>query len=276
MFNISWEDETKGKGAREFAYQNSWGITTRTIGVLIMVHADDKGLVLPPKVARYQAVIVPCGATKTEEDKNKLLDACKQLEATLKESGVRAHADLREDKKPGWKFNDWELKGIPLRIEVGPKDLEKNCAVFCRRDNGEKVTVEGVLTVPFIAKSAVLDTLDNIQTAMFKKAKTQMDESVVRVFTDKSQEAGWKDFVANLSKGNLIQAPYCNTPSCEDQIKTLSAAGLDVEEGAPSMGAKALCMPFKPLDELKATETACICPGCKNKVVGVTMFGRSY
>ena len=86
---------------------------------------------------------------------------------------------------------------------------------------------------------------------MFKKAKTQMDESVVRVFTDKSQEAGWKDFVANLSKGNLIQAPYCNTPSCEDQIKTLSAAGLDVEEGAPSMGAKALCMPFKPLDELK-------------------------
>ena len=131
MFNISWEDETKGKGAREFAYQNSWGITTRTIGVLIMVHADDKGLVLPPKVARYQAVIVPCGATKTEEDKNKLLDACKQLEATLKESGVRAHADLREDKKPGWKFNDWELKGIPLRIEVGPKDLQKVCSLLC-------------------------------------------------------------------------------------------------------------------------------------------------
>ena len=89
MFNISFEDESKGKGVKEFAYQNSWGITTRTIGVLIMVHADDKGLVIPPKVSRYQAVIVPCGATKTDEDKNKLFGACKELEMKLK--GKWAH-----------------------------------------------------------------------------------------------------------------------------------------------------------------------------------------
>ena len=110
MFNISFEDESAGKGGRQFAFQNSWGITTRTIGVLVMVHADDKGLILPPKVARFQAVIVPCGATKTEEDKAKLWNQCKALETQLKEFGIRAHADLRDDKRPAWKFNDWELE----------------------------------------------------------------------------------------------------------------------------------------------------------------------
>lgn len=276
MFNISFEDETKGKGERTFAFQNSWGFTTRSIGVLVMVHADDKGLVLPPKVARYQAVIVPCGATKTEEDRNRLFNTCKKLETQLKEFGIRAHADLRDDKRPAWKFNDWELKGMPLRIEVGPKDLENNSAVFVRRDNGEKRTVEGVLTVPFIAKNEVEDTLENIQASMFKKAKAQMDSSLVRVYTGENSDQGWKDFMTNLAKGHLIQAPYCNVESCEDKIKDLSAQGLDVEAGAPSMGAKALCMPFKPLDPLKDTDKCCICPGCTNKPVAVTMFGRSY
>lgn len=93
---------------------------------------------------------------------------------------------------------------MPLRIEVGPKDLENNTAVFARRDNGEKKTVEGVLTVPYIAKSEVLDTLDNIQAAMFKKAKAQMDASVVRVETQ-NQDNAWTEFCANLQKGHLIQ-----------------------------------------------------------------------
>lgn len=276
MFNISFEDESKGKGIKEFAYQNSWGITTRTIGVLIMVHADDKGLVIPPKVSRYQAVIVPCGATKTDEDKAKLFGACKDLENQLKSFGIRAHADLRDDKKPGWKFNDWELKGVPLRIEVGPKDLEANSAVFVRRDTLEKVTHSGILTVPFIAKNTVLETLDNIQTDMFKKAKKELDENVVRVETTDTNDAAWGEFCAALSKGKLIQAPYCNNPPCEDQIKELSSAGLDVEAGAPSMGAKGLCIPFAPKGELKETEKCCICPGCSAKPKAVTMFGRSY
>jgi len=276
MFNISFEDESKGKGIKEFAYQNSWGITTRTIGVLIMVHADDKGLVIPPKVSRYQAVIVPCGATKTDEDKAKLFGACKDLETQLKSFGIRAHADLRDDKKPGWKFNDWELKGVPLRIEVGPKDLEANSAVFVRRDTLEKVTHSGILTVPFIAKNTVLETLDNIQTDMFKKAKKELDENLVRVETSDTNDAAWGEFCAALSKGKLIQAPYCNNPPCEDQIKELSSAGLDVEAGAPSMGAKGLCIPFAPKGELKETEKCCICPGCSAKPKAVTMFGRSY
>ena len=241
MFDISFEDPNDSK-KKLFAYQNSWGITTRTIGVMIMVHADDKGLIIPPKVARKQAVIVPCGATKTDAERATLFDACKRLEDQLKSFGIKVHADLRDDKKPGWKFNHWELKGVPLRIEIGPKDLEKNAAVFVRRDTGHKETIEGVLTVPFIAQTEVNNWLDNIQAAMFKKAKAELSESMVRLSSGE-----WNLFLENLGKGNLIQAPYCNDPACEDTIKDLSAQGLDIEAGAPSMGAKALCMPFKPI-----------------------------
>ena len=170
------------------------------------------------------------------------------MEEQLSGFGIRAHADLREDKRPAWKFNAWEMRGVPLRIEIGPKDLESNGAVFVRRDTGEKRTVSGVLTVPYLAQTEVNNTLDDIQSAMFKKAKGELDTSMVRVGSD-----GWPEFLDNLGKGHLIQAPYCNIPVCEDKIKELSAQGLDVEAGAPSMGAKALCMPFKPIREF--------CPG---------------
>merc|ERR1711937_991069 len=106
--------------------------------------------------------------------------------------------------------------------------------------------------------------------SMFKKAKQELAESMVRVSSD-----GWDEFMANLAKGNLIQAPYCDVPSCEDKIKELSSQGLDVEAGAPSMGAKALCSPFKPLKACDK-DTKCICPGCNNPPVGITLFGRSY
>ena len=139
-----------------------------------------------------------------------------------------------------------------------------------------QVTHSGILTVPFIAKSTVLDTLDNIQIDMFKKAKKELDENVVRVETTDTNDAAWAQFCDALSKGKLIQAPYCDNPPCEDKIKELSSAGLDVEAGAPSMGAKGLCIPFAPKGELKETEKVCICPGCKEKVKAVTMFGRSY
>ena len=139
-----------------------------------------------------------------------------------------------------------------------------------------QVTHSGILTVPFIAKSTVLETLDNIQTDMFKKAKKELDDNVVRVETTDTNDAAWGEFCSALSKGKLIQAPYCNNPSCEDQIKELSSAGLDVEAGAPSMGAKGLCIPFAPKGELKETEKCCICPGCSAKPKAVTMFGRSY
>ena len=180
MFDISYEDPVAGK-EKLFAHQNSWGITTRTIGVMIMVHADDKGLIVPPRVSRIQAVIVPCGATKTDEEREALFGACKKLEEQLKSFGIRAHADLRDDKKPGWKFNYWELRGVPLRIEIGPKDLENKAAVFVRRDTGTKETIEGIQTVPYIAKTEVNNYLDNIHDSMFKKVTLPLIISVTIV-----------------------------------------------------------------------------------------------
>jgi len=134
MFEIEFEDPATQE--KQHVWQNSWGITTRTIGILTMIHGDNVGLVLPPKVALHQVVIVPCGVTASlsKEDEATLYAKCAEYEQMLKKAGVRAHFDDRDNYSPGWKFNYWELKGVPVRIELGPKDLAqgKYCAV--RRD----------------------------------------------------------------------------------------------------------------------------------------------
>ncbi|KAG1651553.1 Bifunctional glutamate/proline--tRNA ligase [Nymphon striatum] len=124
------------------ATKTQWGVTTRTIGVLTMVHGDNKGLVLPPKVACYQVVIVPCGITASlsDADKESLIKSCETLQNNLQENGVRCESDFRDNYSPGWKFNHWELKGVPIRIELGPKDVKKGDFVLVRRDTGEKST----------------------------------------------------------------------------------------------------------------------------------------
>ena len=145
MFKIQVEGENKEKS---YVWQNSWGITTRTIGVMIMTHGDDKGLILPPRVASTQVVIIPCGITakSTEVQKQAIMEACEALEKQLVAADVRAKKDVRDNYTPGWKFNDWELRGIPIRIEIGPKDLEKKCVTAVRRFDGVKshLTLEGI------------------------------------------------------------------------------------------------------------------------------------
>merc|ERR1711881_830869 len=123
MFDLSFEDPKAGGKERAFAYQNSWGITTRTIGVMIMVHGDDKGLVLPPNVAHVQVICVPCGAPKTETDRTAIKDRCSELNKKLLAAGVKSRTDLRDHHTPGWKYAHWEQKGVPIRLEVGPRDL---------------------------------------------------------------------------------------------------------------------------------------------------------
>ena len=133
MFKIQFEDENKEK---QFAWQNSWGLTTRSIGIMVMIHGDDKGLVLPPEVAGIQVVIVPCGITAktTSEEESSLHAAIQSVEAQLKQSGIKCRADLRDNYSPGWKFIHWELKGVPIRLEMGPRDIEGKqgcpCASF--------------------------------------------------------------------------------------------------------------------------------------------------
>ncbi|XP_043469751.1 bifunctional glutamate/proline--tRNA ligase isoform X2 [Leptopilina heterotoma] len=266
MFDIQVEGAEEG-GEKTFVYQNSWGLTTRTIGVMVMVHADDKGLVLPPRVACIQAIIVPCGitASTTQEQRKNLLAECEKLEAELKKTGnLRIKGDYKDNVSPGWKFNHWELKGVPLRIELGPKDLEKKQVTLVRRDTAERLTKSRS-----DISSAVSNLLEEIHVALFNKAKEELTTHV-------KQAHEWTDFCTNLDKKNLILAPFCGEISCEDNIKTDSVReDTSDEPGAPSMGAKSLCIPFdQPKNDLNKMK--CIHKSCQNKPKYYTLFGRSY
>ncbi|EDW24465.1 GL24160 [Drosophila persimilis] len=263
MFEIVYEDpETQQK---KYVFQNSWGITTRTIGVMIMVHADNQGLVLPPNVACIQAIVVPCGITVNtkDEERAQLLDACKKLEQTLVGAGVRCEGDYRDNYSPGWKFNHWELKGVPLRLEVGPKDLKAQQLVAVRRDTGEKIT----LPLADVEKkiSALLET---IHGSMLAKAQADLTSHTKTV-------KSWTDFCVFLEQKNILLAPFCGETPCEDNIKADSARDEEAEPGAPSMGAKSLCIPFDQPAPIAASDL-CIHPGCTNKPKFYTLFGRSY
>lgn len=140
MFNISVENPEGPDKPKCFAWQNSWGLSTRVIGVMIMIHSDNKGLVLPPRIAQNQVVIVPVGLTAktTPEQRENIIEGCKKIEKQLQAAGVRAIGDYRDNYSPGWKFADWELRGVPVRLEFGPKDLESKQVVAVRRYDGKK------------------------------------------------------------------------------------------------------------------------------------------
>lgn len=211
MFEIIYNDPETAQ--KTYVYQNSWGITTRTIGVVVMVHADNQGLVLPPRVASIQTIIVPCGITANTSDseRKELLDSCKELELALSTVNIRVDGDYRDNYSPGWKFNHWELKGVPIRIELGPKDLKAKQFVAVRRDTGEKITIarENAL-------SRVSELLDIIQNAMLAKATADL-KSHLKV------SKSWNEFVSLLDAKNIIQSPFCGDTPCEEKIKADSA-----------------------------------------------------
>ncbi|XP_045484689.1 bifunctional glutamate/proline--tRNA ligase isoform X2 [Pieris rapae] len=266
MFDIVYDDpETQEK---MFVYQNSWGITTRTIGVMVLVHGDDRGLVLPPRVADIQAIVVPCGitASSSAEERKGLMDSCQSLVDELKAAGIRADGDYRDNYSPGWKFNHWELKGVPIRVELGPKDISRGEVVAVIRLTGEKQTFKRNM-----APTQLREKLDTIHEEMFKKATKERDERLSLV-------TKWDDFTNALERKHIILAPFCGDIPCEDNIKNDSARNEDdqtTEVKAPSMGAKSLCIPFKQPREISADD-CCIHPACKNKPQFITLFGRSY
>ena len=274
MFNITVEDPSQKEGEKKPAlhvWQNSWGFTTRTIGVMILVHSDNKGLVVPPKVAEVQVVIVPVGLTaKTKpEDRERLTKETEGLLAVLDAAGVRAHVDHR-DYSPGWKFNDWELKGVPLRLEFGPKDSANHVVTASRRDQ------EGKTTIPISSLDKdVPALLDTIHNDLFKRADDdyRAHRKVIR---------NWDEFVPSLNDKNVNIIPHCLGDKCEDEVKELSkrtSVGDDTTEDAraPSMGAKSLCIPDEQPDtSLEAGEMKCLNPNCEQKAKKWVMFGRSY
>ncbi|CAK9089222.1 Bifunctional glutamate/proline--tRNA ligase (Bifunctional aminoacyl-tRNA synthetase) [Includes: Glutamate--tRNA ligase (Glutamyl-tRNA synthetase) [Durusdinium trenchii] len=272
MFEIQFQDpkDESGKGI-EHAYQNSWGLTQRVIGVMVMVHGDDKGLVLPPNVAGIQVVIVPVGikATSTEEEKTTLKRVSEEYEKMLQDAGVRAFLDGDNVNSPGWKFNQWEMKGVPLRIELGPNDIAKGQFMMARRhvlDPKEKLVGRHDSVVEDVKR-----TLDEIHQALYGKALKERDERLASVDE-------WKDFSPNLNAGKLVLIPFCGEKECEEKIKEKSKEEAQEVEvaGGLKMGAKSLCIPHEEKYK-KDCPTKCICPDCPcNNVKQRTLFGRSY
>ncbi|GBE87397.1 Putative proline--tRNA ligase [Sparassis crispa] len=268
MFNIFVEDPNDPTGqGKVYVWQNSWGLSTRVIGVMVMTHGDNQGLVLPPRVASIQVVIVPCGLTAkiSDEGRKAVNDKCDELAAALNKVGVRTRADLREGYTPGFKFNDWEQKGVPLRLEVGPADLAKDQTLTVRRDNG----VKSPLPLAGITAS-VPKLLETIQADMFKRAQDLYFSRVKPV-------TRWEDVVPTLDNKCVVVIPWCEEEACEDDIKERSGRAAEPQdERAPSAGAKSLCIPFDqskwpPIEPGKTK-----CPACGKDAKQWTMFGRSY
>lgn len=270
MFNIEFETES---GSKSLVYQNSWGITTRTIGVMIMVHGDDKGLVLPPRVAPLQAVVVPITFAKNSAEELKALDtAVQSLAQALKAAGVRSLLDNSTNHTPGWKYNHYEVKGVPVRVEMGPRDVASQQCVFVRRDTGEKTAVP-VAEAPATLK-ALLETIHN---DMLAKATKERDSHIVQV-TD------WEKVVPVLDEKNMILAPFCDNPECEEMIKKKTAeiskqeAEKEGEESHKLTGAaKTLCAPFDQPSEIpEGTNCIAHAIGCPTGAKKWYLFGRSY
>jgi prolyl-tRNA synthetase len=222
------------EGGLDHVWATSWGVSTRLMGALIMTHSDDQGLVLPPNLAPHQVVVVPI--YRGEEERSRVIDAASELAKSLKEAGIRVHLDSRDTHKPGFKFNEYELKGVPLRIGIGPKDIEKGTVELARRDNLSKsfVAQEGLAT-------HVAGLLDEIQQNLFDRALKFRNDHITEVDS-------YTDFKKVLKeKGGFVSAHWDGTTETENKIKQETKAtirciplnnpseeGVCVFSGAPS------------------------------------------
>jgi prolyl-tRNA synthetase len=234
-FEIQYSDK---ENKLSYVHQTSWGLSTRLIGGIIMVHGDDNGLVLPPRIAPVQVVIVP-----VQQQKEGVLDKAFELKGML--SNFRVKVD-DSDKSPGWKFSESEMRGIPIRVEIGPRDIEQNQAVLVRRDTHEKIMV----SLDELDQQ-VRDLLDDIQKNMYEKAKNHRDEHT-------SEAVDLDTFTKTVEeKPGFVKAMWCGCQECEDKIKE-------------STGATSRCIPF----EQKTLSDTCIC--CGKPAVKMVYWGRAY
>ena len=232
------------EGTQEYVWATSWGVSTRLMGALVMTHSDDNGLVLPPKLAPFQVVIVPI--YRGEEQLEEISAKANEIKAKLEAAGVSVKFDNRDTHKPGWKFNEYELKGVPLRMAIGPRDLENGTVEMARRDTltKEVVQMEGI-TEYIKAK------LDEIQENLYNKAKTFRDESTRQANTWDE----FKDLIDNT--GGFVEAHWDGTAETEDKIKDLTKATIR-------------CIPL----DAKQEEGKCILTG--NPSTQRVLFAKAY
>ncbi|KAL7067946.1 prolyl-tRNA synthetase family protein [Cryptosporidium serpentis] len=262
MFGIEFEDE---KGTKQFVHQTSWGLTTRSIGVMIMTHGDNNGIILPPKVAPIQVVIIPIVFKSSITEEQKIM--CEEVAKLLKEKEIRVHIDDRSNYTPGWKYNHWEVKGVCIRAEIGPKDIESKSVRIVIRDNRKKKDISISCLQDEIPK-----LLEDLQKRLYNSAKEKFYSSIVQI----------KDFnevMPLLNKKKLVLAPWCESVECEEDIKketTNLSIQMNNQNFTDSLGLtgamKSLCIPLE--QPLLEENTKCFF--CKKFAKSFTIFGRSY
>ena len=223
-FDVQFQNR---EGQLEYVYATSWGVSTRLVGALVMSHSDDAGLVLPPKLAPLQVVVIPI--LKADADNAGILAAAYRVAEPFGDA-VRVRVDDRDNVSPGWKFNEWELKGVPIRIEIGPKDLEKVQVVLVRRDTGQK-TPTAMDNVSF----QVPGILEEIQESLLKKARERLEAGCRKA-------ESYDEFKKTIEEGGFIYAPWCGSRECEDRISEETKATIRLlPEGAEEGGACIAC-----------------------------------
>ena len=241
-FDIKFEDRSQ---TLQYVWQTSWGMTTRTIGALIMVHGDDSGLRFPPRVAPVQVMVVPISIGNWRES---VLPVAQAAVDELRSAGVRASIDACEEATPGWKFSEYEMRGVPLRIEIGPRDVKAGQAVLVRRDTKAK---EIVPLASLAARVPVL--LESIQAGLMAQARAFLEANI----RDAGDFQGFKDILEN--QRGFVRAPWCGGEACEGRIKTETMATIRVI----------------PLDESEAkTDGPCVACGAKGQALAY--FARGY
>ncbi len=210
-FDIKFENREQ---KLEYAWQTSWGVSTRLIGAIIMVHGDDSGLILPPKIAPIQSVIVPISKGNWKET---VLPKANGMFDELKKSGIRIHLDDRDTYTPGWKYNEWEMRGVPVRIEIGPRDVEKNQVVLVNRINREKkfVSIDNIV-------HEVNNLLDEIQKALFDRAKRFVQNN-----TREAEDFSTLKKIIEENRG-FVKAGWCGSKECEAKVKEETSATIRV------------------------------------------------
>ena len=209
-FEVKFADRDN---VEHFAWQTSWGVSWRLIGAMIMVHGDDQGLVLPPRVAPTQVVIVPI--YRNEQGRDAVMPEAKRVHKALESAGIRVRTDDRQGLSPGYKFNDWEMRGVPIRIEIGPKDVERQSMIVARRHSREKSSLG------FGEMEKVSSILDEIQQDMLDGARGQAERNTKDV-------SDYEEFKAEIEKGGFINATWCGRAECEERVKEETGADIRV------------------------------------------------
>ncbi len=243
IFDISFRDKSNKE---KYVWQNSWGFTTRSIGTMLMIHGDDKGAIIPPMIANIQVVIIPIHNKKSEKVVKEYIEDLTKTFDTIKLFSYKVDYS---NHNPGWKYNYWERLGVPLRIEIGPRDVKNETITMVCRHNGYKASIKKCLKI----ENIVNDCLITMQNNIYERAFIKMKESIAKPEI-------WEDFVTAIDSNKMCLIPFCNKTSCEDKIKEKSYA-------------KSLCIPIEDEYTIKKID---LCIHCGKEAIVTCLFGRSF